>query len=175
MSEFPDIVKWPDEVLLNQTKKIKNVSSKIEDLSTLMVDMLKPAAGVGLAANQIGQPLQLIVADLSAAYEDRDDEPVVLINPEIVHFEGKEVMEEGCLSLPGYNADVPRAFYVVVKAFDINEKPVELEEEGYAARVLQHEIDHLNGKLFPDRLSRLKKNLLYQKVKKAIKNGTFGE
>ena len=84
-------------------------------------------------------------------------------------------MEEGCLSLPGYNADVPRAFYVVVKAFDINEKPVELEEEGYAARVLQHEIDHLNGKLFPDRLSRLKKNLLYQKVKKAIKNGTFGE
>jgi len=167
-----EIVKWPEPVLLKPAREIKRVDSKIEDLAANMVETMYAAPGVGLAANQVGQPFNLIVFDVSPPDEERALH--TLINPEIVSREGEEIFEEGCLSLPGFKVDLERAAVVVVRGYDLDEKPVEIEAEGLMARALQHEIDHLNGKLFPDRLSRLKKNLIYRKVRKAIKQGTFG-
>jgi len=167
-----EIVKWPAEVLLKPTGKLKLVDGKTRELAEAMVETMYAAPGVGLAANQVGMPLSLAVVDVSPPEEERQLH--VLVNPEIVHAEGSEVMSEGCLSLPGFTADVPRSEVVVVRAYDLDERPVEIEAEGLFARALQHEIDHLNGKLFPDRLSRLKKNRLYHKVRKAVKEGRFG-
>jgi len=167
-----EIVKWPAEVLLKPTGKLKLVDGKTRELAEAMIETMYAAPGVGLAANQVGMPLSLAVVDVSPPEEERRLH--VLVNPEIVHAEGSEVMSEGCLSLPGFTADVPRSEVVVVRAYDLDERPVEIEAEGLFARALQHEIDHLNGKLFPDRLSRLKKNRLYHKVRKAVKEGRFG-
>ncbi len=167
-----EIVKWPSEVLLKPTGELRQVDEKIKGLVDAMAEAMYAAPGVGLAANQVGEPLALAIVDTSRA--DEEKQLSVLINPEIVHSEGEEVLSEGCLSLPGFEAEVPRSEVVVVRAYDLNEKPVEIEAEGLMARALQHEIDHLNGKLFPDRLSRLKKNRLYHKVRKAIKEGEFG-
>ncbi len=166
------IVTWPEPVLLKPTEQIKIVDLKIKSLAENMVETMYAAPGVGLAANQVGKALDLIVVDTSGPEEESD--LLIIIHPEIAHLEGNEIMEEGCLSLPGFKAEVPRALHTVVRGYDIDEKPIQIEATGLKARALQHEIDHLKGKLFPDRLSRLKKNLVYQKVRKAIKGGTYG-
>lgn len=172
MSDILKIVKWPDSILLGPTRKIQRVDSSITELAHNMLATMYAAPGVGLAANQVGEPIRLLVIDETMPNQQRN--PIVMINPEIVHFEGAEIMEEGCLSIPGFRADVERSSFVVVRGFGLDEKPIEIEADELLARAFQHEIDHLNGKLFPDRLSRLKKNLVFHKVRKAIKNGTFG-
>jgi peptide deformylase len=162
------IVHWPDPILLKPTKAVKRVDSSIEQLVDIMAKTMYAAPGVGLAANQIGQDLKLALIDVSPMEEEKD--LYVLINPEIVHKEGKAVMEEGCLSLPGFKTNVTRALRVVVRALDIDMKPIEIEGEDLMARALQHEIDHLNGKLF-----RIKRELLMRKVRKAIELGQYGK
>ena len=126
------------------------------------------APGIGLAAPQVNQSIQLITVDLSVGEKEQD--LFVLINPELVHQEGESYMEEGCLSVPEINEKVNRPSLVVVKAADLNGKEILIEARDLLARVFCHEIDHLQGRLFIDHLSPLKKSLVKKKLLKQLKN-----
>jgi peptide deformylase len=164
-----EICKYPDPVLRKKTQPVEKIDPAIDRLIDDMVETMHAAPGVGLAANQVGVPLQLAVIDLTSS-EDRKKgklQPIlVIINPEILSQEGSVVEEEGCLSIPEYAETVKRAAKVKVRATDRHGKPFELEAEGLMAKALQHEIDHLNGVLFVDRLSPLKKSVFKRKYKK---------
>ena len=128
--------------------------------------MYSTGNGIGLAAPQVGQSLAVVVIDLS----ENKDEPLVLINPEIIEGKDKVVGQEGCLSVPEYYADVERFASVVVSALDREGNPITIENDEFLAIAMQHEIDHLLGKLFIDYLSPLKRQLALRKVKKYLKS-----
>ncbi len=162
-----EIRKFPDPVLRKKTERVTKINGTIERLITDMVETMHAAPGVGLAANQVGVSLQLAVIDLSMREEKEKRYPLlVIINPEIISQEGSVVEEEGCLSIPDYAEKVKRAAKVRVRAQDRSGKQFELEAEGLLAKALQHEIDHLNGILFVDRLSTLKKSIFKRRMKK---------
>lgn len=166
-----EIRKYPDPVLRARTARVEAVDDTINRLIDDMVETMHAAPGVGLAANQVGVPLQVAVIDISPREEQEKGKRrplVVIINPEIVSTEGSVVEEEGCLSIPDFSEKVKRAAKVKVRAQDRTGKLFELEAEGLMAKALQHEIDHLNGLLFVDRLSPLKKNIFRRKLKKAL-------
>jgi peptide deformylase len=163
------ICTYPDPVLREKTKRIERIDSSLDRLIQDMVETMHAAPGIGLAANQVGVPLQLAVIDLSTREDEGQRHPLlVIINPEILSMEGSVVEEEGCLSIPDYSEKVKRAARVKVRALDRSGKQFELETEGLLAKALQHEIDHLNGLLFVDKLSPLKKNLFKRRFKKAL-------
>ncbi|MDP2106298.1 MAG: peptide deformylase, partial [Desulfobulbaceae bacterium] len=142
-----------------------------EDLRQLIVDMVDTmfdAPGAGLAANQIGVSKQVVVINVSEKEKDADRQSLALINPEIIHGEGSQVDVEGCLSVIEYSTKVERFQKIVVRAFDITGKECEFEAEDFFARVIQHECDHLEGKLFIDRISSLKRTLYKKKLKKIL-------
>jgi peptide deformylase len=160
---------YPDPVLKKKTSRVERIDSSINRLIEDMVETMHAAPGVGLAANQVGVSLQLAVIDLSSREDEEQRHPLlVIINPEILALEGAVTEEEGCLSIPDYADKVKRAARVKVRAQDRTGKQFELEAEGLMAKALQHEIDHLNGLLFVDRLSPLKKNLFKRRIKKAL-------
>jgi peptide deformylase len=164
-----EIRKYPDPVLRQKTGRVETIDSTIKRLIEDMVETMHDAPGVGLAANQVGVPLQVAVIDLST----REDPPrryplLVIINPEVLSQEGSVIEEEGCLSIPEYAEKVKRAQKVKVRALDRDGKSFEIEAEGLLAKALQHEIDHLNGLLFVDRLSPLKKNIFKRRHRKAV-------
>lgn len=160
---------YPDPVLRNKTARVEKVDESLETLIQDMVETMHAAPGVGLAANQVGVPLQLAVIDLSSREDAEDRHPLlVLINPEIISSAGSAVEEEGCLSIPDFSEKVKRAAKVKVTAQDRRGKAFELEAEGLLAKALQHEIDHLNGLLFVDRLSPLKKSIFKRKFRKVV-------
>ncbi len=166
-----EIRKFPDPVLRTKTGRVEAIDSSIERLIDDMVETMHAAPGVGLAANQIGVSLQLAVIDITTREEREKGKQrplVVIINPEILSQEGSIVEEEGCLSIPDYAENVKRAARVRVRAQDRTGKPFELEAEGLMAKALQHEIDHLNGLLFVDRLSPLKKSIFKRKYRKVV-------
>lgn len=164
-----DIYKYGDDVLKLKTKEIKNINEKIIKLKELMVTtMHNTRSGVGLAAPQVGESIQLSVIDLSMGQNEK--ELVVLINPEILEAEGKHMDDEGCLSFPGITAPVNRNTRILLKNIDINGNEVRLEIEGYLARVIQHEIDHLNGVLIIDRVSSLRRQMIKKEIKRLQKN-----
>jgi peptide deformylase len=164
-----EIKKYPDPVLRNATSRVERVDSSLDPLIEDMIETMHAAPGVGLAANQVGIPLQLAVIDLSTREDDDQRYPlVVIINPEILSFEGSVIEEEGCLSIPDYAEKVKRAARVKVRAQDRAGKTFEIEAEGLLAKALQHEIDHLNGLLFVDRLSTLKKSIFKRRHRKAL-------
>ena len=134
--------------LRQQARKVGKVDRTIQRLLDDMAETMHEAPGIGLAGNQVGRLLRLIVVDV-------DDHLYQFVNPEVVRSEGEVVIEEGCLSLPGYYADVRRPEKVTVKALTRQGKPIRLNADGMLARALQHEIDHLNGVLFVDRLESL--------------------
>ncbi|MBI5097762.1 MAG: peptide deformylase [Nitrospirae bacterium] len=150
-----EIIKYPEKVLREKTLRVTDCDSKLNKLIDDMIETMYAAPGVGLAANQVGVSKQVAVIDVSA--RDEKSPLIVLVNPEIVHLEGEVEAEEGCLSVPDYTTVLKRAMKVCVKGLDRNGKPVEIEAEGLLARALQHEIDHLNGILFVDRMGRIKK------------------
>lgn len=164
-----EIRKFPDPVLRKKTDRVEKIDSSLERLIDDMIETMHAAPGVGLAANQVGVPLQLAVIDVTTR-EDKEQgrrRPlVVIINPEMLTMEGSVVEEEGCLSLPEYADTVKRAAKVRVRAQDRTGKVFEIEAEGLLAKALQHEIDHLNGLLFVDRLSPLKKSIFKRRYKK---------
>ena len=165
------VVKWPEPVL---ARKGAAVTSFDESLATLVHEMFESmyaAQGIGLAAPQIAISQRIAVVDLSFNKEVKDR--IALINPEIVEMKGKQIEEEGCLSLPDIREKVQRAAYVKVRAQDATGAWFEVEGEELLARALQHEIDHLDGVLFIDRLSRLKRELVMRKIKKMQKNGEW--
>ena len=164
-----EIRTYPDPILRNQTSRVERIDGSLDRLIEDMVETMHAAPGVGLAANQVGVPLQLAVIDLSAREDTQQRYPLlVLINPEMLAMEGSVIEEEGCLSIPDYSDKVNRAARVKVRAQDRTGRQFELEAEGLMAKALQHEIDHLNGLLFIDRLSTLKKNLFKRRAKKAL-------
>jgi len=161
------ILTYPDTVLRERAESVSNIDGKIQQLIDDMAETMYYAPGVGLASNQIGEPCRIIIFDTSA--KDEPNDLVVLINPEIIEANGLIVDEEGCLSVIDYRADVKRAECVTVKGIDREGNPITLKEEGLPAIVLQHEIDHLNGILFIDRISKLKRELYKRRLKKLLK------
>ena len=164
-----EIKKFPDPVLHRRTDPVEAIDSSTQKLIDDMIETMYAAPGVGLAANQVGVSLQVAVIDITSREEreqGRQRPVVVIINPVILSMEGSVVEEEGCLSIPDYAESVKRAVRVKVRAQDRKGKVFELEADGLMAKALQHEIDHLNGVLFVDRLSPLKKSVFKRKYKK---------
>jgi peptide deformylase len=158
---------YGDPVLRKQAKEITKVDESIRKLASDMLKTLKEAGGIGLAANQIGQDKKLFVIDRSFfTATPGEDSPLIVINPTLVESYGEQTAEEGCLSIPGTYADVTRQLEVLVKGIDLDEREIKIEGKGFLSRVLLHEIDHLNGLLFIDHLSSIRRRLLAKKLKK---------
>lgn len=166
-----EIVTYPDPILLRPTEKVTEFDEELRTLAADMFESMYKAIGIGLAAPQIGVPKRVTVIDLSNQKNPKDK--IVLVNPEIVHKEGKQVEDEGCLSLPDIRDKVSRAAKVKVRAQDLEGKAIELEGAALLARAFQHEIDHLDGILFPWRLSALKRDLILRKIRKLQKSGEW--
>jgi len=160
------IVKYGNSILTKKSEAIKNINQKIVDLAKNMVKTMHLAPGIGLAAPQVNISKRLITVDISVGEKSKD--LIILANPELLDQEGKIIHEEGCLSLPGIQEKVPRAAKVLVKGIDLNGNEKRIEADGLLARVLCHEIDHLNGKLFIDYLSPLKRSIIKKKLKKQL-------
>ncbi|MDV4159207.1 peptide deformylase [Rhizobium brockwellii] len=159
----------PDPVLRQLSKPIERVDSDLQRLADDMLETMYDAPGIGLAAIQIGVPRRMLVIDI--AREGEEKQPQVFINPEIVKSsDERSVYEEGCLSIPDYYAEVERPAVVSVKYLDRNGKEQTVEADGLLATCLQHEIDHLNGVLFIDYISRLKREMVIKKFTKAAKS-----
>lgn len=161
------ILTYPDTVLRERAEAVTGIDGKTQQLIDDMAETMYHAPGIGLASNQIGEPCRIIIYDTSP--KDEPNDLVVLINPEVIEADGLIIDEEGCLSVIDYRADVKRAARVTVNGVDREGNPVTLEREGLDAVVLQHEIDHLNGVLFIDRISKLKRELYKRKLKKLLK------
>lgn len=166
-----EVVKFPDPVLAKVGEPITVFDAALKKLVAEMFESMYAAQGIGLAAPQIGLSQRLTVIDVSFRKNPKDR--LVLINPEIVETRGKQTEEEGCLSLPDIREKVHRAAWVKVKAQNERGEWFEVEGEELLARALLHEIDHLNGVLFIDRISRLKRELVLRRIKKLIKNGEW--
>lgn len=167
MTTLP-ILLYPSPVIRKKSLPITSIDGELQRFIDDMVDTMYAAPGMGLAAPQVGALKRIIVLDPS---EDRaSHRPQVLINPVLVAGEGQIVEEEGCLCIPDLNEPVSRFKHVVVKAYDRDEKEIALEGADLLARILQHEIDHLDGVLFIDRLSTAKRLLLKRRLKKAQKD-----
>ena len=158
---------YPDPVLRAKADPILDIDGDTQALIDGMIRTMYAAPGIGLAANQVGNLTRVIVFDRHPGKEDKS--PFVLINPQIVDGEGKIVHEEACLSVVDFSAEVARMARVNVKGFDRDGKPVSIDAEGLLAICLQHEIDHLNGTLYIDHISSLKRALYKKKLKKRKK------
>ena len=158
----------PDPLLRQQSKPIEQVDAEITRLADDMLDTMYDAPGIGLAAIQIGVPRRMLVIDISR--EDEDRRPVVFINPEILKVsDDVSAYEEGCLSIPDYYAEVERPASLTVGYIDRDGKKQTVEADGLLATCLQHEMDHLNGVLFIDHISRLKRDMVIKKFTKAAR------
>lgn len=160
------IITYPNPILRQHAKPVEVFDEELEQLVADMAETMYNAPGAGLAANQIGIPVQVVVIDISP--KDQENDLIVLVNPKITEAEGSTVEEEGCLSVIEYSAKVKRAQKVWVEAQDTKGNPNNFEAEDWFARVIQHELDHLAGKLFIDRISSLKRALYKKKLKKIL-------
>ena len=166
-----EVVKYPDPVLQKRAADVTEFDEALGQLVEEMFDSMYAAQGIGLAAPQIDISKRITVIDVS--FKERPEDKLALINPEIIEMTGKQVEEEGCLSLPEIREKVQRAAWVKVRAQNVKGEFFEVEGEELLARALQHEIDHLNGILFIDHLSRLKRDLVHRKIRKLQKNGEW--
>ncbi len=157
-----NILKFPDKRLRNKAESVLQVDNKVRQIVDDMLETMYEAAGIGLAAIQVDIKQKIIVIDIS---EDRDI-PLCLINPEILEQEGRAEIEEGCLSVPDYSAKVQRATKLKAHALNRDGKSFELNADGLLAICIQHEMDHLDGKLFIDYLSPLKREYLTRRIRK---------
>ncbi|MBE9548487.1 MAG: peptide deformylase [Proteobacteria bacterium] len=160
-----NIIEFPDPRLRTVAKAVETVDDTISQLASDMLETMYEAPGIGLAATQVNVHQQLLVLDVS----DERDQPMVFINPEILVKDGIQTYEEGCLSVPGIYADVQRAEEIRVKAINEKGEPFEIEAHGLLAICIQHEMDHLLGKLFVDYLSPLKRQRVRKKLEKQRK------
>jgi len=156
-----------DPVLRKKAKAVDNIDGKLADLTQDMIETMYDAPGVGLAANQIGVPSSFFVIDLGVEKKERD--PRVIINPTVVMSGEMEEGEEGCLSIPDVFANVKRHSLIELKGYDLDQNEIRIEAEGFLARAIQHEMEHLNGSLFWDNLGQAKRDILKRKFKKKLK------
>ena len=161
-----NILHYPDERLRTVASPVSEVSLEIQELTDNMLETMYAAPGIGLAATQVNVHEQILVVDIS----DDKSQPLVIINPEITERRGSEIMEEGCLSVPDIYAEVERADWIKLKYQDLQGQEVEMEADGILAVCIQHEIDHLKGKLFVDYLSKLKRDRIKKKLEKLKKS-----
>ena len=157
------ILHHPDARLRQKAKPVERFDAALQRLIDDMFETMYAAPGVGLAATQVGVPLRVAVMDCSR--EDNVRQPLVMINPEILESEEPQEVDEGCLSVPGVSDTLKRSHRVHARALDRKGKPFEIEAEGLLAQCIQHEIDHLDGKLYIDRLSSLKRERLLKRLK----------
>src|SRR3954468_5437359 len=163
----------PDPVLRQVSNPVERVDDAVRKLASDMLDTMYDAPGIGLAAIQVGEPLRLLVIDL--AKEGEESAPHVFINPEIVATrDARSVYEEGCLSIPDYYAEVERPAQVTVDYIDRQGRQQQLAADGLRAPCLQHEIDHLNGVLFIDHISKLKRDIVVRRFRKLAKDKPAG-
>ncbi len=165
------IVKYPDPILLRPTPPVEKFDEELRRLVDDMFESMYSAEGVGLAAPQIGVSLRLAVIDVSVG--KNPEARLVLANPEIIHTEGEQREEEGCLSLPGFRGLVTRPQFVTVRAQDASGQTYEMRGEGLLARAFCHEIDHLWGRLFIDHLSLLRRDLIKRRIRRLQKVGEW--
>src|SRR5262249_54764407 len=165
------IVKYGDPVLEKPGKAVTAFDAELEELAEDMFASMYAAQGVGLAAPQIGKSIRLAVVDVTSG--KNPEARIVLANPEVIHFEGEKREEEGCLSIPGFRGYVVRPQFVTVRAQDAKGEFFEIRGEDLLARAFCHEIDHLNGILFIQHLSMLKRDLIKRKIKKLKKQGEW--
>lgn len=165
------IVRYGDTVLHQAAKPVGEITPEIQALIDDMIETMYAAPGIGLAAPQVGVSLRIFVVDLSVG---RDPNGVItMINPVFVERDGMQLEDEGCLSVPGFNATVARPQRVVVRGLDRQGQEHTREGTGLLARAFQHEIDHLDGTLFVDRLRGIKRDLIVRKIKKLSRNGEW--
>lgn len=162
------IITYPNPILAKKAAVVTEFDDTLRQLIVDMAETMFDAPGAGLAANQIGVSQQVVVINTSEKEQDADRQSIALINPEIIHGEGTQVDVEGCLSVREYSTKVKRFYKIVVRACDVTGECREFEAEDFFARVIQHECDHLEGKLFIDRISSLKRNLYKKKLKKML-------
>ena len=163
------ILTYPDTVLRNPTRELDNIDGNVQNMIDQMSQTMYAAPGVGLAAIQVGWDRSVLIYDISP-HED-GNALQVLINPRIIEQEGEILSEnEGCLSVPEFRADVKRYASILVEGVDREGRPLQLEAEGMLAIVLQHEIDHLKGKLFIDHISALKRQMYTRRIKKKLRS-----
>lgn len=160
-----EIKEYGEPVLREKALPVKEITPGILNLIKDMAETMYTVSGVGLAASQVGAPKRIILVD------GEEDELIVLINPVIIKSEGEVVEEEGCLSVPDIYSQVKRSSKVTIKALNENGDMIEITKEGLIARALQHEIDHLDGILFIDRIGRMERQILLNKLKKKKKRG----
>jgi peptide deformylase len=165
------IRKYGDEILRRRTEQVTTFDASLQKLIDDMVDTMYAAPGIGLAANQVGGNQRVAVIDLSVG--KRPGELHVLINPEIAEAEGRLTEDEGCLSVPDFTETVARPERVLLKFLDRNGEPRDMWGEGLMARAMSHEIDHLDGKLFVDRLRGFKRDRIVRKIQKLAKAGMW--
>jgi len=165
------IVRYPHDVLLEPTREVAGITSDLERLVRDMIETMHAAPGVGLAANQVGVAQRVAVVDLTVGEEP--SKLLVLINPRIVENSGSYLDEEGCLSLPGFTEQVRRPERCVIEAMDLQGKVRTFEGRDLLARAFNHELDHLDGHLFIEHLSVLKRRLIKKKVQKQMRSGDW--
>ena len=163
------ILKFPAPALKKNAAAVTSIDGQVDELLRDMSDTMYAAPGVGLAATQIGVALRLITLDVD--HEHRGEHLLKLVNPVIAERAGTVVWEEACLSVVDYSAEVRRSAHVLVKAWTLDQREIEVDADGLLAVALQHEIDHLDGKLFIDRLSALKRESYKRKLKKMLRDG----
>ena len=165
------IIKFGEHTLHRPAETVASITSEIETLVHDMVQTMYAAPGIGLAAPQVGVALRLFVVDLSVGHDPRG--LIALVNPEFVERDGMQLEEEGCLSLPGFNATVPRPERATIKGFDLTGVERTITGEGLLARAFQHEMDHLEGRVFVDRLRGIKRDLIVRRIRKQIRTGRW--
>ena len=165
------IVKFGDDTLRQSARPVENFTADLDALIKDMFETMYAAPGIGLAAPQVGVPLRLFVIDLSVGHDPKG--LITLVNPEFIAREGMQLEEEGCLSLPGFNATVARPQRVAVKGVDMTGQERVYEGTGLLARAFQHEMDHLDGRVFVDRLRGIKRDLIVRRIRKQIRAGKW--
>ena len=163
------VLQFPDKRLTRKAQPIEAITDEVRRLAQDMCEVMYDEPGIGLAATQVGEEVRLIVVDTEWKEEDGVQNPLILVNPELSEHEGEVLWKEGCLSVPDFEAEVKRAERVTMRALDLDGKEVEIRAEGLQAVCFQHEVDHLDGILFIDRISRLKRSRYAAKRKKQLK------
>lgn len=166
-----EILKYGDEALQTPATPVAASDADLQALIDDLIETMYAAPGVGLAATQVGVPLRVFVVDLSVGRDA--DQLIVMINPEFISREGMQLEEEGCLSVPGFNATVARPQHVLLKGLDRHWQPRMIEGTDLLARAFQHEMDHLDGKLFVDRLRGIKRDMIVRKIRKLARAGKW--
>ena len=164
-----EVLQFPDPGLKLMSEPITEVTDALRELASDMCDVMYDEPGIGLAAPQVGEAVRLIVVDTEWTEDEGERDPLIVVNPELSDPTGRITWNEGCLSVPDYTADVERAETITLRGADLDGNPIEERLDGLRAVCFQHEVDHLDGVLFIDRISRLKRTMYTKKRKKQLR------